>query len=94
VLTDAARFDWVLGARSGVARSGTLVLRAPQRVGRFTLTVTANGHSFPRSRLRQGAPVSVVAQLGGVVGCAGLALLMAGRRRELRIAVWSDGPWA
>jgi FlgD Ig-like domain len=43
VLTDAARVTWKLGARTGVARSGTLRLRAPLQSGRFTLTVTANG---------------------------------------------------
>jgi hypothetical protein len=43
VLTDAARVEWRLGARSGVARPGTLKLRAPLRPGRYTLTVSANG---------------------------------------------------
>ncbi len=45
VLTDAARVTWKLGARTGVARPGTLRLRAPLQTGRFTLTVTANGAS-------------------------------------------------
>ncbi|MCY7302906.1 MAG: hypothetical protein LH654_07680 [Thermoleophilia bacterium] len=45
VLTDAARVTWKLGARSGIARPGTLRLRAPLQPGRFTLTVTANGRS-------------------------------------------------
>ncbi len=45
VLTDAARVTWKLGARAGVARPGTLRLRAPLQPGRFTLTVTANGKS-------------------------------------------------
>lgn len=45
VLSDAARIDWKLGARTGSARPGTLRLRAPFQPGRFTLTVTANGHS-------------------------------------------------
>lgn len=45
VLTDAARVTWKLGARTGVARPGTLRLRAPLQPGRFTLTVTANGLS-------------------------------------------------
>ncbi len=45
VLTDAPRVTWKLGARTGVARPGTLRLRAPLQQGRFTLTVTANGHS-------------------------------------------------
>jgi hypothetical protein len=45
VLTDAARIDWKLGSRTGSAHRGTLRLRAPFQPGRFTLTVTANGHS-------------------------------------------------
>jgi hypothetical protein len=45
VLSDAARFTWKLGARTGTARPGTLRLRAPLQPGRFTLTVTANGRS-------------------------------------------------
>jgi len=45
VLTDAARVTWKLGARTGVARPGTLRLRAPLQPGRFTLAVTANGRS-------------------------------------------------
>ena len=45
VLSDAARVSWKLGARTGIARPGTLRLRAPQQPGRFTLTVTANGRS-------------------------------------------------
>jgi hypothetical protein len=45
VLTDAGRISWKLGARTGTARPGTLRLRAPLQTGRFTLTVTANGHS-------------------------------------------------
>ena len=43
VLSDAARVEWRLGARTGVARPGTLRLRAPLRPGRYTLTVGANG---------------------------------------------------
>jgi len=43
VLSDAARVEWRLGARSGVARPGTLQLSAPLRPGRYTLTVSANG---------------------------------------------------
>jgi hypothetical protein len=44
VLSDAARVEWRLGARSGTARPGTLRLRAPLQPGRFTLIVTANGY--------------------------------------------------
>jgi hypothetical protein len=43
VLSDAARVQWRLGARGGVARPGTLRLRAPLQPGRYTLTVNANG---------------------------------------------------
>jgi flagellar hook assembly protein FlgD len=45
VLSDAARIEWKLGERKGTARPGTLRLRAPFQPGRFTLTVTANGHN-------------------------------------------------
>jgi FlgD Ig-like domain len=41
--SDAVRIEWRLGARRGVARPGTLRLRAPQRPGRYTLVVSANG---------------------------------------------------
>ena len=44
VASDARRVRWSLGARSGVARPGTLRLRAPRQPGRFTLTVSANGY--------------------------------------------------
>jgi hypothetical protein len=45
VLSDAARVRWKLGKRAGIARPGTLKLRAPLQPGRYTLTVTANGFS-------------------------------------------------
>lgn len=45
VLSDAAKVEWRLGARTGTARPGTLRLRAPLQPGRYTLTVTANGFS-------------------------------------------------
>jgi hypothetical protein len=45
VSSDAVRVGWRLGRRSGEAAPGTLRLRAPQRPGRHTLTVTANGRS-------------------------------------------------
>ena len=65
VLSDAARVTWRLGARTGVARPGTLRLRAPLQPGRFTLTVTANGRQRARRGVREepGA-VSVIGQLG------------------------------
>lgn len=43
VSSDALRVRWSLAGRSGVARPGTLRLRAPLQKGRFTLTVAANG---------------------------------------------------
>jgi hypothetical protein len=45
VLSDAVRVEWQLGQRTGTARPGTLRVRAPLQPGRFTLTVTANGHA-------------------------------------------------
>ena len=44
VSADARRVRWSLAARSGLARPGTLRLRAPRQKGRFTLTVSANGY--------------------------------------------------
>jgi hypothetical protein len=43
-LSHAPRLEWRLGGRSGVARPGTLRLRAPVQPGRYTLRVEANGH--------------------------------------------------
>lgn len=45
VSSDARSVRWTLGRRSGRAVPGTLRLRAPQLKGRYTLTVTANGHT-------------------------------------------------
>ena len=45
VSSDAERVRWTLGGRSGFAPPGTLRLRAPLQKGRFTLTVSANGHT-------------------------------------------------
>ncbi len=56
VLTDAARVTWKLGARAGVARPGTLRLRAPLQPGRFTLTVTANGSRVRAAVIVRSAP--------------------------------------
>jgi hypothetical protein len=44
VSTDAKRYAWKLGGRQGFANSPVLRLRASQRPGRYTLTVTENGH--------------------------------------------------
>jgi flagellar hook assembly protein FlgD len=45
VSTDARSYTWKLGARSGTASGPVLRLRAPQQVGRYTLTVSESGHS-------------------------------------------------
>ena len=45
VSSDARLVRWTLGRRSGLARPGTLRLRAPLQHGRFTLAVSANGHT-------------------------------------------------
>jgi len=45
VSSDAPRVRWTLGGRSGFARPGLLRLLAPLQKGRFTLTVSANGHT-------------------------------------------------
>jgi len=57
VSSDAQRVRWTLGRRSGLARPGTLRLRAPLQKGQFTLRVAARGHSsqaavFVRDPLR------------------------------------------
>ncbi len=45
VASDAVRVRWTLGGRSGFGRPGTLRLLAPLQKGRFTQTVSANGHT-------------------------------------------------
>ena len=42
--SDARRVRWSIAGRSGLVRPGLLRLRAPLQPGRFTLTVSANGH--------------------------------------------------
>ncbi len=44
VSTDARRYSWRLGRRRGTASGDSLVLRAPQQPGRYTLTVSYRGH--------------------------------------------------
>jgi hypothetical protein len=57
VSSDVRRVRWQLGRRSGTAAPGTLRLRAPLQKGRFTLTVTANGHAARAAVLvREPAP--------------------------------------
>jgi len=43
-VSQARTLRWKLGKRSGSARPGTLRLRAPDRPGRYSLRVNANGH--------------------------------------------------
>jgi hypothetical protein len=43
-LSQARTLRWTLGGRSGLARPGTLRLRAPDEPGRYALRVDANGH--------------------------------------------------
>lgn len=43
-ISQARRLGWTLAGRSGLARPGTLRLRAPDRPGRYVLRVEANGH--------------------------------------------------
>ncbi len=45
VSADAARVQWRLGGRSGVAAPGTLVLRAPKQVGTYRLYVSVGEHA-------------------------------------------------
>jgi hypothetical protein len=45
VSADATRYSWQLGKRKGVASGPVLRLRASDRRGRYTLTVTERGHS-------------------------------------------------
>ena len=57
VSSDARRVRWTLGRQSGLARPGTLRIRAPRQKGRYTLRVSANGYSasaavFVREPLR------------------------------------------
>jgi FlgD Ig-like domain len=57
VAADAVRLRWRLGARSGVTRPGTLVLRAPLQPGRYSLVVSARGAAARAAvivRARQG----------------------------------------
>jgi hypothetical protein len=44
VSTDAKKVQWRLAGRSGAARPPKLTLPVPSQPGRYTLTVTANGH--------------------------------------------------
>jgi len=44
VSSDAKRLTWRLGGRSGTGRSPLLRLPVPTQPGRYTLTVSANGH--------------------------------------------------
>lgn len=58
VFTDAASFSWRLGRAGGRSAPGVLVVRAPQRPGRYALVVEANER-------RARANVTVEAQRAG-----------------------------
>jgi hypothetical protein len=45
VATDARRYTWQLGKRTGAATAPVLRVRAPQQHGRYTLTVRERGHA-------------------------------------------------
>ncbi len=45
VSADAARVQWRLAGRTGSVRPGTVRLRAPERPGRYTLTLREHGHA-------------------------------------------------
>jgi FlgD Ig-like domain len=47
--TDAKRYSWKLGARSGKASARELTVRAPDAAGTYRLTVTERGHSAAAS---------------------------------------------
>jgi hypothetical protein len=49
VATDAKRYGWTLGARSGHSSARTLRLRAPKAAGTYRLTLTERGHSASAS---------------------------------------------
>lgn len=55
-VSQARTLRWRLGKRSGVARPGTLRLRAPDRPGRYVLRVEANGHAKQAQILVRKAP--------------------------------------
>jgi hypothetical protein len=44
VSTDAERYRWRLGVRTGMSTGRALTLRAPELTGRYTLTVSYRGH--------------------------------------------------
>ena len=50
VSTDAVRYRWQLGQRKGRNGGGVLRLQAPEKPGRYTLTVSERGH-VDRARL-------------------------------------------
>ena len=66
VSSDAKQLTWRLGSRSGTGRPPLLRIPAPTQPGRYTLTVTANGH-------RARATVVVRAALANLPGVLPLA---------------------
>ena len=55
-ISQARTLRWTLAGRSGVARPGTLRLRAPDAPGRYVLRVDANGHVERAAVLVREAP--------------------------------------
>ena len=55
-VSQARTLRWKLGNRSGVARPGTLRLRAPDTAGSYVLRVEANGHVKRALVVVRGAP--------------------------------------
>lgn len=56
VSADAATVRWRLGGRAGTAKPGTLVLRAPEQPGSYTLYVSAAGRAARASVIVRAAP--------------------------------------
>lgn len=56
VSADATTIRWRLRGRAGTARPGTLVLRAPEQPGRYTLYVSASGHAAKAAVIVRAAP--------------------------------------
>ncbi len=92
-MTQARRYQWRFAGHTGVARPGTLRLRAPDQEGRFVLTVTANAHSDRAIVVVRGGVMSVtVAQAAAVAGALGLAVVLVTVDRASASQGSSSGP--
>ena len=94
-VSQARTLRWQLGDRSGIARPGTLRLRAPDKAG----TLRAQGR---RQRAREagarrragGAPMSVAAQAASVVGVRGARRALSRGHAHVaacRLVAWAAG---